>query len=1186
MDLKEIEERIIKFWRNFKIFEKSLIQNSKGKRFVWFEGPPFANAVPHMGHFLTRIYKDAIFRFFSMSGFYVPRKAGWDTHGLPIEVVAEKELNFKSKKEIYDYGIDKFNKKCKDLVFTYKNVWEDIDERIGFWIDHKNAYITYDPFYMESCWWIIKKIFEKKLLVRKYKVAPYCPRCETVLAQAELGMPDAYKKVKDPSIFVMFKIIDHQIDLDTYRRKSSKNIKIKVDNNTQVNQRNNNLQDAQEYFLVWTTTPWTLPANLALAVNPNFDYYLYDINGLRIWTHQNFINNNENGSVKLLKTIKGKNLVGLKYEPLFKINFSSNKNDYKVYPAEFVKEDEGTGIVHIAPAYGEDDFELSKKYKLSLINYLNEKGEFKSGIINDIDLVGLFFKDADKKIISNLKERNLIFKEEIYEHDYPHCWRCKVPLIYYATQFWVIEVSKIKNKIINNFKQVNWIPKSIGNRFYEWIKEGKDWNLSRTRMWGIPLPVWECNKCGNQKVIGSLQELSSYFKANNNYFLMRHAESLSIKKNFLSSYPEINFNPLTRKGVLDVFNKIPKLKKEKIDIIYASPLLRTKEAALLISEKLKIPVFFDERLREMDLGVLNHKPYEEFDKYIINHLTGKRDLNKKIENGESLNDVKKRAILFLLDLEKKHRNKNILIISHGAVLWMLESEMQALSSSEIENFKVKSYKIGEIRKVNLKIVPRDETGEINLHRPYVDDFVWRCKCGGWYKRVVEIADIWFDSGCVPFASYHYPFENLKEIDKEIVFPADFIIEGIDQTRGWFYTLLVISTLIKGRAPYKNVLANGFVLDKEGKKMSKSWGNFVTPEEIIKKYGAEVGRFYLFYLNEIGDNKRFDEDEIVQIKREFFDLLYNVVKFYKFYYEKKTNFKGTLQRKSIDLWFMARIKESYAQYYQSMTNFNVHKSSRILFNLLGDFSRWWLRRSRKRFQNPTSKEELFCALINFEDFLYQFLKMLAPICPFVSEYFYHEIRDEIRNRYPVKESIHLERLPKVQSLSLKEKLLLKEVEKIREIASEVHSQRKQQGIKVRQPLSSLSLNVKYSQEVLEMLKDEVNVLEIKIDPSQKEPIVVDFSITPELKKIGIYKDLVRFVQDLRQEIGLTPKDQVFLNIQSPLLIKEIIEDNLDLLEKETRSKFIKKEKISKKYSLLGEKEFNYENFGKIKIFLFK
>jgi isoleucyl-tRNA synthetase len=1133
MNLVEIEKRIINFWKASEIFEKSLRNNLRKKRFNWIEGPPYANDKPHMGHFLTRIYKDSILRFFTMIDYYVRRRAGWDTHGLPIETATEKYLGIQNKKEIVDYGVEKFNEKCKELVMKFKDVWEKMDERMGFWIDHKNAYITYDPFYMESCWWIFKEIYKKGLVSEEFRVAPYCPRCETVLAQAELGMPDAYKDVKDPSVYVKFKISDN------------------------------------EYFLVWTTTPWTLPGNLALAVNPEFDYYLYEINGEKIWTHQKL-------EEKLLKTVKGKELVGTRYEPLFKIK----ENVYQVYPADFVKEDEGTGIVHIAPAYGEEDFELGRKYNLGLVNYLDEKGRFMIDI-NGVKTKGLFFKSADKPILENLKERNLIFSLEEYLHSYPHCWRCKTPLIYYATKFWLIKVSQVKDKIIENFKKTKWIPESAGNRFYEWIKEGKDWNLSRTRFWGIPLPVWRCDKCNQIEVIGSLKELASHFKANNNYYLMRHCGALSIQKNFLSSYPETTFNPLTRKGVLDAKQKAKSL-KGKIDLIYASPILRAKQTAMIIADEIKVPLFIDERLREIDMGVLQNKPYEEFDKYIVDKVTGKRDLNKKIENGESLNEVKQRAINFILELERIHRGKNILIVSHGGVLWMLEGEMKALSSEQIRNFEVKNYELGEIRKVDLMVVPRDEKGNINLHRPYVDNFVWQCKCGGWYKRIPEIADIWYDSGCVPFASHHYPFENKKEIDQGIIFPSDFIIEGIDQTRGWFYTLLVISTLIKNKAPYKTVLATGLVLDEKGIKMSKSLGNVVDPMEIMEKYGADVCRFYLFYLNEIGDNKSFNEEEVKKLKNEFFDLLFNVLRFYKFYYEKPQNLKKITKSKEnvLDLWFSARLKEAYQKYYSEMTNFNLNKASRILTELFGDFSRWWLRRSRERFQSPKNKNELYLALINFENFFYQFLKMLAPLAPFTAEYLYQEIKNELRDRILVKESIHLENLGKPLKLNLKEKILLEEMEKIRELASEVHRMRKEKGIKVRQPLKSLSLKTKLSPEVLEVLKDEVNVLEIKIDPKQTEEIILDFEITPELKEIGILNDFVRFVQDLRQDAGLTPKEIVNLRIETNKMLMNILKKRIKDLEKRTKTIFsIKKEK-----TLIAEKEFNYENFGKTKIVL--
>jgi isoleucyl-tRNA synthetase len=1249
MNLVEIEKRIINFWKVCEIFEKSLRNNLKKKRFNWIEGPPYANNKPHMGHFLTRIYKDSILRFFTMIGYYVPRRAGWDTHGLPIEIETEKNLGIQNKKEIVDYGIEKFNEKCKELVMKFKDVWERMDERMGFWLDHKNAYITYDPFYMESAWWIFKEIYKKGLVSEELRVAPYCPRCETVLAQAELGMPDAYKDVKDPSVYVKFKIINPLINTDTTR--------INVDKDTQINA--DNIRDnprkeyphkaaldpresAEEYFLVWTTTPWTLPGNLALAVNPEFDYHLYEINGEKIWTHQKLedadlggLNADLRGQpVKLLKTVKGKELVGMKYEPLFnpppgfkpdrspgyKTDIPGsypgslsgenpgNSSVYQVYPADFVKEDEGTGIVHIAPVYGEEDFELGRKYNLGLINYLDEKGRFMIDV-DGIKTKGLFFKEADKPILENLKERNLIFSLGEYLHSYPHCWRCKTPLIYYATKYWLIKVSQVKDKIIENFKKTKWIPESTGNRFYEWIKEGRDWNLSRTRFWGIPLPVWRCDKCSQIEVIGSLKELASHFKANNNYYLMRHCVALLNQKNFLSSYPETTFNPLTRKGVLDAKQKAKSL-KGKIDLIYASPILRAKQTAMIIADEIKVPLFIDERLREIDMGVLQNKPYEEFDKYIVDKVTGKRDLNKKIENGESLNEVKQRAINFILELEKIHRGKNILIVSHGGVLWMLEGEMKALSSEQIRNFEVKNYELGEIRKVDLMVVPRDDKGNINLHRPYVDNFVWQCKCGGWYKRIPEIADIWYDSGCAPFSSYHYPFENKKEIDQEIIFPSEFIIEGIDQTRGWFYTLLVISTLIKNKAPYKNVLSNGLVLDEKGIKMSKSLGNVVDPMEIMEKYGADVCRFYLFYLNEIGENKSFNEEEVKKIKNEFFDLLFNVLRFYKFYYEKPQNLKKITKSKEnvLDLWFSARLKEVYQKYYLEMINLNLNKASRILTELLGDFSRWWLRRSRERFQNPKNKNELYLALINFENFFYQFLKMLAPLAPFTAEYLYQEIKNELRDRILVKESIHLENMGKPLRLSLKERILLEEMEKARDLASEVHRIRKEKGIKVRQPLKSLSLKTKLSPEVLEVLKDEVNVLEIKIDPKQTEEIVLDFEITPELKEIGILNDFIRFVQDLRQDAGLTPKEIVSLKIETNKMLMDILNKRIKDLEKRTKTIFtdyayFKRIKTDKKlrkiirvhprshprlsaFKLIAEKEFNYENFGKVKIVLFR
>lgn len=1143
LSLLDVEKRIINFWQTFNIFGKTLQKNKNKKRFVWVEGPPYANAPPHMGHFLTRIYKDSIMRFFSMIGFYVPRRAGWDTHGLPIEIVTEKSLDIKNKKEILDYGVDKFNFKCKELVMKFKDVWENLDERLGFWIDHKNAYVTYNPFYMESCWWILKKIYQQNLLVNKDKVAPYCPRCETVLSQAELGMPDAYKKVKDPSIYVKFKITTPKFQDD-------------------------------EYFLVWTTTPWTLPGNLALVINPNFDYYLYETGKSKIWTHQKL-------NYQVLAQLKGEKLVGLKYKPLF--GESSSSNQHIVYKADFVREDEGTGIVHIAPAYGEEDFEIGKKYNLGFKNYLNEKGQFTENFAS-LNLKGLFFKEADKLISNYLAKNDFIFEEGDYEHDYPHCWRCKTPLIYWSLKCWVIEVSKIKDKILKNFQQTNWLPKGAGHRFYEWIKEGKDWNLSRTRFWGIPLPIWQCSKCKKNSVIGSLQELSSKFKPNNKFYLMRHCWSVSLNKNFLSSYPEASFNPLTRKGVWQAKQKAKSLKKENIDLIFASPVLRAKETALIVGDELKVPVFVDERLREIDMGVLQHKPYQEFDKYIIDNLTQNKDFDKKIENGESLNEVRKRMISFVLELERKYKGKNILIVSHGGPLLLLEGEMKGLSQEKIKELFSKKYKVGEVRKIDLLVLPRNQEGEIDLHRPYVDNLVWRCSCGGWFKRIEEVVDIWFDSGCVPFSAYHYPFENKKEIDSGKIFPQDFIIEGIDQTRGWFYTLLVIGTLVKDKYPYKNVLVNGFVLDKYGKKMSKSLGNVTDPFGVIEKYGADLPRFYFFSINEIGDNKKFDEEEIRVLKREFFDLLFNLLKFYNFYYDKRVNgYKKEILEEPIDFWFKARLKKAYADYYQVMMGFNLHKASLILIDLVSDFSRWWLRRSRKRFQESKSSIELFSALINFQKFFYQIIKMLAPLLPFTAEFLFQEIKNDLRGRFHLQESIHLENLPKPFKLSYQENILLLEMEKLRSIASEVHRQRKEKNIKLRQPLAFLTLKTKLSDELIMILKDEVNVLEVKFNSDQNEEVKLDFTITPELKELGIYNDFVRFIQDLRQDAGLTPKEIVNLELNLPSRIKNIINKKIFFLNKQTKT--VTKPNNSKKKIIIAKKEFVYESFGKVKIILY-
>lgn len=1147
----QIEKRIVNFWKSANIFEKLLTQNRRNRKFVFYEGPPYANAKPHMGHFLTRTFKDVILRFRGFLGEYVPRRAGWDTHGLPIEVATEKELGFRNKKEVVAYGVDKFNQKCKELVTKYKSVWEEMDERMGFWIDHQEAYITFDPFYMESCWWIVKQIYQKGYLKEELGVVPYCPRCETVLSKAELGMPDAYRKVKDPSVFVKFK-----------------------------------LEGKDEFVLVWTTTPWTLPGNLAIAVNPKETYYLFQTDQGKIWAHQKL-------SEEILQESKGKELVGLGYQPIFQPLKKISKNNFKIYAADFVDVTEGTGFVHIAPAYGEDDFLLGKKYKLDLINYLDDQGRFQDGHFKPLNdkLTGQFFKEADVSIFQYLKDNGFLYQGSLssYEHEYPHCWRCKTPLIYQARKSWVIKASLAKDKLLQINEKVNWWPKEIGQgRFGSWLEEGKDWHVSRTRFWGIPMPIWRCSQCHKTEVIGSLQDLAKKTKANNNYYLMRHAEAYANTKSILSSYPEKIFNPLTSKGLLSIKKVLPKIKKFKIDLIISSPILRAKETAFHLAEKLNVAVEIDERLREIDLGVLNGEKEEKYHQLVKSQL---EQYYLKPEGGENLQEVTDRMIKVILDLEEKYSGKNILIISHKDPLWALAGEMLALSPKEVAKRDDLSLSLAEVKKVNYLVVPRDQSGRINLHRPYVDKFTWRCQCGGEFRRIEEILDIWFDSGSMPFASFHYPFENKNEIDQGKLYPADIIAEGLDQTRGWFYTLLVLGYLLKKQAPYKNVLVNGLVLDEKGIKMSKSLGNVVDPIEMMEKYGADVMRFYLIQMNDPWLDKNFSEKELVVLWQNLFLFLHNIYRFYRFYDHPKKKQIKNLQKNELDLWFEARLKEVKLAYLENLQNYQLTKAARLVSEIIADLSKWWIRRSRERFQNIYRNGDRFSlsSLRLLENYLLEILLLLASFAPFTAEYLYQELKYEF-NQKP-KESIHLLTIQKPNELSGKEKKLLQDMQIVREVASEINRIRKEKQIRTRQPLKTIYLEKKIPLSLLWILQEEINVKKIVFGKPKEgnfsfleKPIKgwLDLTLTEELIHEGIFNDLCRQIQTLRQAANLTPKEIVKLKISGSNNFLNYLKARKNILFQETRTKL----SFEKEKKILAEKEIILGHFGKINLILFR
>lgn len=906
LNFSKIEEKVLKFWRKNKTFEKSIAQRKKAKNFVFYEGPPTANGRPGIHHVLVRSFKDIICRYKTMRGFKVERKAGWDTQGLPVELEVEKKLGFKSKQEIEKYGIAKFNKVCRASVWQYKKEWEKLTERIGFWLDMKKPYITYENDYIESVWWIIKQIWGKGLIYKGHKVVPYCARCETNLSSHEVAL--GYKNVEETSIYVKFPV------------KGERN----------------------SYLLAWTTTPWTLPANVALAVNSKLAY-------VKIKTGSEiFILAKERlGAVdekyEILEEIKGKDLLGLKYEPLF--NFSQpDKKAYFVVGGDFVSTEEGTGLVHIAPAFGIDDMAVGKKNNLPVLMTVDLHGKFKPEIK---PWAGLFVKDADQMIINDLASRNLLFKTEAHRHDYPFCWRCQRPLLYYAKEGWFIDMQPVKAKLIKNNQKINWVPGHLKEgRFGEWLNDVKDWAMSRERYWGTPLPIWQCQKCRETICIGSVKEM--------------------IKKS--------------------------------------------------------------------------------------------------------------------------------------------------------------------VQKINLK----------DLHKPYIDKVVLKCqKCQGKMRRTPEILDVWFDSGSMPFASGAAPK----------LFPADYICEAVDQTRGWFYTLLAIATLIGRESPYKNVISLGHVLDEKGEKMSKSRGNVVSPWEMAAKYGADSVRWYFYTINQPGEPKLFTEKDLSDTLRRFIMTLWNCYAFFKTY-QTKRSVKYNLQKSknALDEWIISKLNGLILQVTESLDKYDVTSSARAIERFtVEELSLWYIRRSRKRFEEAAP-------ILNFV--LVSLSKLAAPFIPFLSESIYQGLKSDNL-------SVHLDNWP-----SADKKLINKELEekmtKTREIATLALAERAKAGIKVRQPLNELRIKnneLRKEKELLDLIKEEVNVKRIALGKELK----LDTKITPELKEEGEVREIIRHIQEARKKANLKPQDKVEMSYAAAPDLAEIIAKHRQAILKETKLKdlfFDKKSTVDK------------------------
>lgn len=895
LDLPNQELEILKFWDKENIFKKSLDLRKKGKRFVFFEGPPTANAKPGLHHLISRYFKDLWPRFKTMQGFFVERKAGWDTHGLPVEISVEKELGLKNKQDIEKYGIAKFNQKAKESVWKYKELWEEFTKRSAFWLDLDKPYISHDPKYIESLWWIIKQTWDKKLLYQGYKVVPYCTRCGTALSSHEVAQ--GYKEVEENSIYIKFKLKDEK--------------------NT--------------YILAWTTTPWTLPGNVALAVGSDIIYSKVKINNEYLILAKDLVEKVFSKPKKSETEFKGKKLLNKEYEPLFPEAIETKDKAWYILPGDFVTTEDGTGVVHTAVMYGEDDYRLGNEVGLPKIHTVSPEGLFLPSVKK---WAGKYVKDpkVEKGIVADLDKRGLLLKEVLYKHDYPFCWRCASPLLYYAMDSWFIKMSALQNQLLANNKTINWIPKHLQEgRFGEWLRGVKDWAISRNRYWGTPLPIW---KSDSDKIIcvGSFEELKKLAKS-------------SIKN---------DFDP--------------------------------------------------------------HKP--EIDEVIL------------LKNGEE------------------------------------------------------------------------------------------------YKRVPDVIDTWFDSGSMPFAQWHYPFENKDRIDKGLSFPADFIAEAVDQTRGWFYTLLAVSTILDKGIPYKNVISLGHILDKHGKKMSKSKGNVVDPWMIFEKYGSDVLRWYFYTVNQPGLPKNFDEDTLKQVNRRFVLTLWNTLSFFVTY-ANLDNFnpenKKPKSSNVLDKWILTSLNQTIYIVTNSLEQYDVISATSAIELLINDLSNWYIRRSRKRFWKSEDDKDKKQAYQTLYWVLKNISLILAPFMPMTAEIIYDVLK---QNKDPI--SVHLNNWPSFDKDNRNQKVI-DDMSQVRKIVEIGHNLREEAKIRVRQPLGKMSITIKsLSDELINLIKEELNIKELILGAKKN---MLDIDINLELEKEGLAREIIRSVQALRKNQGLEVSDRIKLYYNS-------------------------------------------------------
>ncbi|MBX4181596.1 class I tRNA ligase family protein [Candidatus Parcubacteria bacterium] len=1082
----EREEEVLRFWQDNKIFEKSLEKKAPKGEFVFYDGPPFATGLPHAGSLLSSVIKDVIPRYKTMQGFHVRRRWGWDCHGLPIENMIEKELSIKDKTEIEGkIGIEAFNEACRSSVLRYAGEWKQYVDRVGRWVDYDNAYKTMDNTFIESVWHALKNINEKGLLYEGRKVLLYCPHCQTPIAKAEIAMDNSYKDVTEESVFIKFKIKGTD----------------------------------KSYFLAWTTTPWTLPGNVALAVGKDIDYVEVELGGENLFLAKARLEILPEG-YKVIRELKGGDLVDMEYEPLFDISAvrKTGKKAFYVAPADFVTTEEGTGIVHTAVIYGEDDYNLGLKLNLPMVPLLDAAGHFNS---EAPELVrGQYFKKAERMIKEDLEQRSLMFKRMNHTHSYPHCHRCGTALLYNAISSWFINIEKVKSRMIELNEKVNWVPEHLKHgRFLNIVENAPDWTISRNRYWASPLPIWK-DQSGKVYVLGSLDELKKYTKkSGNKYFVMRHGRAQNNELNVASGKVD-NPHHLTEDGKLGVTKSAQEF-KEKIDLIFVSPFIRTKETAEIVRENLGLShesVIEDDRLVEINFGECEGKSIENYQKAYPNTPAL---FNERPQGGENEQDVKKRVGEFLYEIENKYKGKNILIVSHGDAVWMAQSIAEGADIPRMLQILEERYpKYAEINKLDFVPIPHNNNFELDLHRPYIDEVELVAEDGLPMKRIPEVIDGWVESGAMPFAEYHYPFENKNEFEKR--FPGDFVAEYIAQTRTWFYYMHALGTILLDKQTFNNVISTGNILAADGSKMSKSKGNYTDPLILLNTIGADAFRYYLMSSVVMqAEDMLFKDEEIKDVNSRLINILANSFKLYELYADDTEG--SDKSEHVLDRWILARFNELVEEVTEAMDNFDTVKATRPVKDFVTDLSTWYIRRSRDRFKSEDVEEKKH-VLATSRFIFTELSKLIAPVMPFIAEEIYQKVRGEGE---PM--SVHLADWPEAKKSGLfgifggdKSKELLMKMTETRRLVSLALEARNKANIKVRQPLSKLEVKTDaLSPEYLEIIKDELNVKEVVVNNSLSSEIDLETELSEELIEEGKVRDAIRAIQEWRKEQGLKP-----------------------------------------------------------------